>query len=163
MGNIQSFKPIIDRNSRILILGSVPSVESLNKKQYYANKRNQFWKIIFSLYNLTPLKSYDKRIEFLMEKNIALWDVIGVCSREGSLDSNIKNEIPNDFKTLFKKYPNIKYVFFNGNKSYETFKRKVGFKQYIYITFCKLPSTSPAHTVPFESKLSRWKNILIKV
>lgn len=161
MGNIQSFKPIIDSNSKVLILGSIPGVESLNKQQYYANKRNQFWKIIFSLYELCPYETYEERIEFLKSKNIALWDVIGSCFREGSLDSNIKNEVPNDFTSLFKKYPDIKCVFFNGNKAYETFKKEIGFEKYGYITFHKLPSTSPAHAVSFESKLNKWKIIKI--
>lgn len=159
MGEIKSFKPIIDSISKVLILGSMPGVESLNKQQYYANKRNQFWKIIFSLYELSPSEIYEEKIEFLKSKGIALWDVIDCCSREGSLDSNIKNEIPNDFAFLFEKHPNIKSVIFNGAKAYETFKTKIGFEKYKNIMFHKLPSTSPAHAVPFESKMNEWKTI----
>lgn len=154
---IKSFKPIIDSNSKVLILGSIPGVESLNKQQYYANKRNQFWKIIFSLYELSPSDNYEERIEFIKSRGIALWDVIDCCSREGSLDSNIKDETPNDFTILFKKYPNIKSVVFNGAKAYETFKKKIGFEKYEHIVFRKLPSTSPAHAIPFEIKMNEWK------
>lgn len=156
MEKIQSFKPIIDNNSKVLILGSIPSLESLNKVQYYANKRNQFFKIIFSLYELPLPETYEEKIEFLKNKDIALWDVINSCFREGSLDSNIKAEIPNDFKSLFEKYSNIKSVFFNGAKAYETFKKKIGFEKYEHIIFHKLPSTSPAHAIPFENKLNKW-------
>ncbi|WP_411679661.1 DNA-deoxyinosine glycosylase [Clostridium thailandense] len=159
MENIRSFKPIIDNNSKILILGSIPGVESLNKQQYYAHKRNQFWKIIFSLYELSPSESYEKKIKFLKSKGIALWDVIDCCFREGSLDSDIKNELPNDFTSLFEKHPNIRCVLFNGSKSYEIFKKKIGFENFKSIEFHKLPSTSAAHAIPFESKMNEWKII----
>lgn len=159
MENIKSFKPIINANSKILILGSVPGVESLRMQQYYANNRNHFWKIVFSLYDLPIPEKYEDKVEFLQSKNIALWDVIEQCYREGSLDSNIKEEIPNDFSSLLKKYTNIKYIFFNGGKAYECFKKRVGFNKYENIIFTKLPSTSPAYTIPFENKIKQWNII----
>ena len=162
MANIKSFKPVINVNSKILILGSIPGVESLAKQQYYANKRNHFWRIMFSLFDVPISEEYERRIELLQSKNIALWDVIEYCYREGSLDSNIKKESTNDFSMLFKSYPNIRYVIFNGTKAYESFEKNVGFENYKEITFIKLPSTSPAHTIPFETKMNEWQETVMR-
>lgn len=156
---IKSFGPIVDENSKILILGSIPGVESLNKQQYYGNARNQFWKIIFSLFDKSVPEEYKLKKEFLLEHEIGLWDVISDCFRQGSLDSNIKEAEVNDFKGLFETYPNIKHVFFNGSKAYETFKRKVGFENYPNIIFYRLPSTSPAYIKSFDEKFNEWKII----
>ena len=76
------------------------------------------------------------------------------CERSGSLDSNIKKDEPNDFISLFQEYPNIKHVFFNGTKAYNTYKKKIGFDE--SHSFYKLPSTSPAHAIKFEKKLESW-------
>lgn len=159
MDKIKSFGPIVDNNSKILILGSIPGVESLKKQQYYGNIRNQFWRIIFSLYNYDVPTDYEQKTDFLLEKGIGLWDVISNCIREGSLDSNIKEAAVNDFKWLFETYPDIKHVFFNGSKAYETFKRKVGFENYPNMEFQRLPSTSPAYIKSFEEKFNEWKII----
>ena len=155
---IRSFPPIVDSHSRILILGSMPGVESLRKQQYYAHPRNQFWKIIFTLFEEPLEESFSKRIAFLKDRGIALWDVIAECFREGSLDSSIKEEKVNNFKDFFCQYPNIKYVFFNGVKAYETFRKQIGF-DFPGLTFKKLPSTSPANAVKFEIKLQEWAEI----
>jgi len=158
----KSFKPIIDKNSKILILGSMPGRESLEKNQYYAYKRNHFWKIIFDIFNvkLSENEEYINKKALLIKKNIALWDVIESCFREGSLDSNIKKASENDFENFFKMYPNIKHIFFNGNKSHDVFKTKVGFK-FDNIGFHQLPSTSPAFAkIKYDEKLLKWKIIL---
>lgn len=157
---INSLLPIVNESSKILILGSIPGKQSLEKQEYYGNSRNAFWKIIFSLYDKEIESEYDKKVEFLKEKHIAIWDVIASCNREGSLDSNITNEETNDFESLFKKYPNIKHVFFNGTKAYDVFKKRIGFKLLENIEFEKLTSTSPANTISFEKKLELW-NIIV--
>ena len=156
MDKINSLSPIITKNSKVLILGSIPGAKSLEKQEYYGNSRNAFWRIIYSLYDKELEENYNEKISFLKSKDIALWDVIENCSREGSLDSNIKNENPNDFERLFKKYPNIKYVFFNGGKAYDVFKKRIGFEKFEYIKFEKLTSTSPANTIRYEKKLEMW-------
>lgn len=160
MTRIHSFAPIIDQQAQVLILGSIPGVESLAKQQYYANKRNHFWQLLCILFDQPLASSYVEKISFLKEQRLALWDVIGACYREGSLDTAIKQEEVNDFSWLFMTYPGIRYVFFNGGKAYETFRKKVGFAQYASITFTKLPSTSPAHTISFEHKLQQWQSII---
>lgn len=86
---IKSFEPLVDKESKVLILGSMPGVMSLNKQQYYGNPRNHFWKIIYSLFNEVEDELYEQKKAFLLRKGIALWDVINNCYREGSLDSNI--------------------------------------------------------------------------
>ena len=153
---LSSFLPIIDEHSCILILGSMPGVESLKLQQYYANPRNQFWKIIYSLFNIEPNPNYEERIAFIKSKKIAVWDVIGTCYREGSLDSNIQEEKVNDFSALFEAYPNIKTVLFNGGKAYETYKKWIGFGSIPNLTFHKLTSSSPANTKKYEEKLREW-------
>ena len=153
---LSSFLPIIDEHSRILILGSMPGVESLRLQQYYANPRNQFWKIIYSLFNSEPNPNYEERIAYIKSKKIAVWDVIGTCYREGSLDSNIQEEKVNDFSALFEAYPNIKTVLFNGGKAYETYKKWIGFGMIPNLTFHKLTSSSPANTKKYEEKLREW-------
>lgn len=156
MNKINSLAPIINKNSKVLILGSIPGKQLLDKQEYYGNNRNAFWKIIYTLYHAELEEDYDKKIEFIQSKNIALWDVIENCNREGSLDSNIKNENPNDFKPLFKQYPNLRYVFFNGGKAEDVFKKRVGFDLTEDIKYEKLTSTSPANTIKFERKLELW-------
>ena len=159
MSNLESFSPIIDARSRILILGSMPGAKSIEEQQYYANPRNQFWQIIYSLFSTPIDHDYNDRILFLRNKGIALWDVISTCTRVGSLDPKIENESVNDFSKLFEDYPNIKLVAFNGTKAFEVYKRRVSFDQ-TSIDYRLLPSTSPANTRKFEAKQKEWEKIL---
>lgn len=156
---INCFEPIIDNKSKILILGSMPSVESLNRQEYYAFKRNQFWKILHNLFKKELDESYEDKVKFLLKHNIALWDVLKVCERKGSLDSDIRNEETNDFDKLFKDFPNIEHVIFNGAKAYNSFKKHIGFNIKAGIKYYKLPSTSPAYTKKFQLKFEEWKII----
>lgn len=160
--NILSLDPIIDQNSQVLILGSMPGKESLDKKQYYANQRNHFWDILSSILDHEVSLDYRNRISVLLENKIALWDVIHSCQRIGSLDSNIKDEEPNNFQELLKLHPNLKLIVFNGGKAYEVFKKQIGFSSFSRIDFIKLPSTSPTpgrNVKSFEDKLKEWKII----
>lgn len=157
--NISSFQPIIDENSEIIILGSIPSVKSLEHSMYYGNPRNQFWKLIYSLFDEEVENEYSKRIDFILRHKIALWDVISDCFRQGSLDTNIKNARINDFDTLFKRYRNIEYIFFNGSKAENLFMKNIDKKLIEEKALFKLPSSSPARTIPFEEKIKHWKKI----
>lgn len=155
MTKCKSFKPAINNNSKILILGSMPGIKSLEMAQYYAHPQNRFWKVMSVLCN-TDLVSldYGKRIETLLKNNFALWDVIKSCSREGSLDSAIENEKPNNIKALLKKYPNIEKIYLNGNKSYSAFKKY--FPELLPISK-KMPSTSPANArFQMDALLKEW-------
>ncbi|ROI00205.1 DNA-deoxyinosine glycosylase [Chryseobacterium daecheongense] len=154
---ISSFPPIIDDASKILILGSIPGVKSLEKQQYYAHPQNAFWKIIFALFEEEFTENYAERIQVLKKHHIALWDVIDSCERKGSLDSEIRNEEANQIAELLDKHPNIQAIFCNGGKSYKNLQKILGkdFKIPIFL----LPSTSPLHTVSLEKKLEDWEKI----
>lgn len=154
---ISSFPPIISEGSKILILGSVPGVKSLEMQQYYAHPQNQFWKIIFEIFEEDFTADYQKRTEIIRKNNIALWDVIDTCEREGSLDTKIRNEEHNDILKILREHPNIKAVFCNGQKSFKNLKKILG--KEAEIPALVLPSTSPLHTIPLEKKLAEWKII----
>jgi TDG/mug DNA glycosylase family protein len=155
---IYSFPPIINEKCGIIILGSMPGVESLRKNQYYGHPRNAFWRIMFDLLGREFTQDYAAKKRMLLENRIALWDVIVSCEREGSLDTKIRADEPNDFEALYRDYPNIKHVYFNGQKAYETYRRKVGFDK--VRTFERLPSTSPAHAIGYNKKLDSWSKII---
>jgi len=155
---IFSFPPIIDNSSKILILGSIPGVKSLEKQQYYAHPQNKFWKIIFELFNEKFTEDYAERMNVLKKHHIALWDVIDSCERKGSLDSEIRNEEANQIEELLEKYPNIQAIFCNGGKSYKNLQKVLGKNFRIPIEL--MPSTSPLHTVSFKKKLEEWKTVL---
>jgi len=136
----------------------MPSVQSLALGQYYGNSRNAFWKILFAVFNAPFSTDYEKRKRVLLENHIALWDVLEACVRAGSLDSAIKQEVPNDFNSFLKAHPNIKHIYFNGQKAAAYFKQyaKVGNDYHLV----NLPSTSPAHAgKSFEIKLNEWSII----
>ena len=157
MSRISSFPPIVDKSSKILILGSVPGVKSLQMQQYYAHPQNNFWKLMFHLLDTEFSSDYHTRLQLLKKHRIALWDVIESCERKGSKDTDIKSEIDNDIQELINSYPNIKIIFCNGQKSYKNLLKVVG-KNFI-IPIVVLPSTSPLHTIKFEEKLEQWKII----
>ncbi|WP_250254858.1 DNA-deoxyinosine glycosylase [Chryseobacterium sp. Marseille-Q3244] len=155
---ISSFPPLIDEQSEILILGSIPGVKSLEMQQYYAHPQNKFWRIILELLNEEFTEDYSKRMETLKKHHIALWDVIDSCERKGSLDSEIKNEEANQIDELLRDHPNVKAIFCNGGKSYKNLQKLLG-KNYKLPIFL-MPSTSPLHTISFERKFEEWKKVL---
>ena len=162
MKNCKSFKPSINNNSKILILGSMPGVKSLEEQQYYAHPQNRFWKVMSVVCNEPKLHeySYELKLKNLLKNNIALWDTIKSCKREGSLDSDIQDETPNDIKGLLKKYPNIKTICLNGNKSYTAFKKYFPDLLEKY-TCLKMPSTSPANArYSLDTLIQDWAKVL---
>lgn len=153
-----SFPPISNPDATILILGTMPGAQSLATNQYYANPRNAFWKILFSLTNSPFSDDYERRKSLLLENHIALWDLLEVCVRPGSLDSAIEQEVPNDFDSFLKAHPNIRHIYFNGQKAAAYFKRYIQLENDYHLT--TLPSTSPAHAgKSFEGKLKEWSVI----
>jgi len=151
-----SFPPIINTESRVLILGSMPGGVSLQKQQYYAHPNNKFWTIIFSVLEMTMPNPYEERVECIKKRGIAVWDVIALCNREGSLDSAIKNEVPNEFSTLFESYPRIRLVAFNGTKARQVYKKYIDLRVDRQLEYITLPSTSPALTKSLEEKIKAW-------
>jgi len=158
----KAFEPIVSPDSKILILGTMPGEKSLLLQEYYGNKGNQFWRLLFSVYNFEPETNYLDKIKFLKEKNIALWDVLQYCEREGSLDSNIKNEVANDFKSFYSKYPLINKVFFSSKNAAAYYNKYVGCRE--DIEYNVLPSPSGANaTMSFAQKLEVWKEKLTSI
>ncbi|MFM9531969.1 DNA-deoxyinosine glycosylase [Lysinibacillus sp. IITD104] len=154
--------PIVDSATKVLIVGSMPGRQSLEKQQYYGNPRNHFWPIIGELLEIAIPNEYTERIALLKNNAIGLWDTIATCEREGSLDAAIRNEKPNDFQTLFEQYPNIQLVLFNGAKAFEVFKKHIGLELLDGRAYKKMPSTSPIpgkNIKTFTEKLKDWRII----
>ena len=158
---VRSFPPIAARNSRILILGSMPGRASLAAGQYYAHRQNAFWRIVCSLLGIAPASPYGARVRALRASRIAVWDVLHSCVRPGSLDSSIAEEAANDFNAFFRRHPGITHVFFNGAKAETSYKRHVLPAIERPLHYARLPSTSPAHAaLPFARKHTAWRAIL---
>ncbi len=161
---LKSFEPIVNNESEILILGSMPGIKSLEAQEYYAHPQNRFWKIMAILCNYSDLekKDYKVKTKTILGNKFALWDTIRSCSRKGSLDSNIQNIKPTDIKSLLKKYPNIKKICCNGAKSYSLFLK---YSKDIpsYVKVIQLPSTSPANAKYSLTKLLKeWEAVLVQ-
>ncbi len=161
MKRVHGFAPIADVDAAVLILGSMPGVASLRAGQYYAHPRNAFWPIVASLLAFDTAMPYESKTRALTAARIALWDVLGSCTRAGSLDSNITREVPNDFPAFLRAHRRIARVYFNGAKAENTFRRHVlpALDGHM-LRFTRLPSTSPAHAaMSFERKCAAWRVI----
>lgn len=148
--------PIYNENTKILILGSAPSVKSLELQQYYASKGNQFWKIISESLNTTDPIDYEKRLELLVQNQIGLWDIYSHFDRIGSLDSNFKQTKLNDFDALLST-ASIKLVIANGDKAYQEVLKSAIFE---YHTVIKCLSTSGANNGKAQERKIEWKEAL---
>ena len=160
---VYSFPPVVNQDTRVLVLGSMPGVKSLEQQQYYAHPRNHFWPIMFALFEQSPIVAYEQRIAWLLSKGVGLWDVMASCSRQGSLDSNIRAENVNDFGALFASYSQIERLYFNGTKAYDTFCKYKVMQRYPNLTMNKLPSTSPIpgrNRQNLAEKIAAWSIIL---
>lgn len=135
---VHPFKPIYNKDSKVLILGSFPSVKSREDKFYYAHPQNRFWQVLENIFD----EKIENKEEFLLNHNIALWDVIKSCEINRSSDSSIKSVKVNDIKGLIEK-TNIDIILLNGTKAYNLYQKYIA--QNIGIEVVKLPSTSPAN------------------
>lgn len=143
---IYSFKPVYDGKSKILILGSMASVKSLEKGFYYMHPQNKFWRVIALVAGNPVPESIEGKRQWLLDNNIALMDIIYSCERKGSLDSDIREVTPNDIRQVLDNAP-IRAIFCNGRKSYDTAR-----KNYPDVEFKYLPSTSPANAVGWSEQ-----------
>ena len=154
----RSFPPVVDSRTRLLVLGSLPGEESLARRQYYANPRNHFWRLIGAVagLDLVPLP-YEARLEALLAAGIGLWDTVGSATRRGSLDGAIRLDCANDLAALAEGLPALRAVGFNGGKSASLgLPRLAGRTD---LALIPLPSSSPAYTRPFEEKLAAWMRL----
>lgn len=135
---LHELPPVYDENSRVLILGTLPSPLSRKVRFYYGNPQNRFWATLAGVYEEEMPTTNDEKITFLLRHRIALWDVIAACDIEGAADSSIKNPVPNDFSVILD-YANIKQIFTTGKTAFKYFKKFTGMD-----SVC-LPSPSPAN------------------
>ena len=163
MSLVTSFPPLSRPNATVLILGSMPGVASLTAQQYYAHPRNHFWSIMADISGFDAAAPYAERVDALTQSRIAVWDVLQSCVRPGSLDSAIQagTRIPNDFAAFFAQHPGINRVCFNGAEAQNSFNKHVlSALDLPGVQYARLPSTSPAHAVPFARKLAAWREAL---
>ena len=164
---LTGFPPIATVDARVLVLGSMPSVASLAKRQYYGHPQNAFWRIMDSLFDAGLDRPYAERCQVLKRRGVAVWDVLHACRRAGSLDSSIHrdSEAANDFLRFFRRHRRIRCVFFNGTKAETAYRRhvlkEVGLLGH-ELQYERLPSTSPAHAGrSFAEKLRAWQAVRV--
>lgn len=155
-----SFPPISDNETEILILGTLPGERSLEMQQYYAHPQNRFWKVIAQITKSNLPINYEEKLSLLRENKIGVWDVVHSAKRIGSLDINILDEIPSDLDGFIENHPKLKTIAFNGSKSQKLYDKY--FKRNPTIKYLPLPSTSPANaTYNFERLCKSWIQILL--
>ena len=154
---IHPIPPTFDTNSRILILGSFPSVQSRQMMYFYGHPQNRFWKLLAAIFEESVPQTAEERKSFLLRNNVALWDVIGSCDISGSADSSIRNVVPNDLSLILSAAP-IRRIFTNGRKAQELYVRFLQ-KATGRAADC-LPSTSPSNAAwSFDRLLKAWQVI----
>ena len=157
---VTGLPPIVGGLPTALFLGNAPSVQSLARQQYYGNPRNAFWPIMGSLLGFAADAPYPQRTAALVAAGHAVWDVLAFCRRTGSLDSAVEREsmVVNDFAEFFGRWPTIRRVYFTGGAAEANYRRLTLVSP--DVEYARLPSTSPAHTVPFAAKLAAWRGAL---
>ena len=155
---IHPIPPLYDADSRILILGSFPSVKSREAAFFYGHPQNRFWKTVSTLLECPYPQNVEEKAKMLHEHHIALWDTIASCDIEGSSDSSIRNAVPNDLTPILKT-ATIRAIFCNGTTSFDLYRKYI--LPLTGIEARKLPSTSPANAAFSAQKLcENWKIIL---
>ena len=154
-----TFEPIFDEESRILILGSFPSVKSRENNFYYGHPQNRFWKVMAKILEVEVPQTIEEKKKMLYNNHVAIWDVIHSCTIEGSSDSSIRDVQVNDFTTILEA-SKVERIYVNGTKAYELYHKyaenKTGIKA------IKLPSTSPANAAwGLERLCEAWKEKII--
>ena len=153
-------QPVISPGCRVLIVGSFPSKISLIRGEYYANPRNDFWKIMEIVLTMPSGLHYADRIAFILTHSIGLWDVICRCIRPGSADGAIRDPTPSEIGSLLIRYPSIRYILCNGRRAESgidaTLLHGAGDISENLIDIRYLPSSSPAHAIKFAEKCAHW-------
>lgn len=158
---LSGLAPLVSANTRVLILGSFPGARSLEAQQYYGHPQNHFWRILEAIWPDSPrgicATSYENRSAWLLERGLGLWDVYASCERSGSLDSAIRNAVPNNIAALH--LPQLAAVAHNGAESF----KHAHHTQTLGVPVYKLPSTSPANASwRFERKLAAWREVMVQ-
>ena len=164
---VVSFPPQVAAECRVLILGTVPSLRSLELRQSYGHAQNLFWPLMGELFDAGPELPYAERIARLQRRGVGIWDVLKQCERPGSLDSSIvpDSEVPNAIPQLLRKHATIQAIALNGGKAQQAFRRHIvpqlDATLRDRIEILALPSTSPANaSIPRVEKRRRWRELL---
>jgi hypoxanthine-DNA glycosylase len=167
MGRIHCFEPIIDFKTEVLVIGTIPGVESLKQSTYYANKSNHFWDIVYRCfdsawdpYEVVIKTDRERLYSFLLKNKVGLWDIIESCERKGSSDNKIVNPIYNDFKPLLSKYSKVKMLIFNGIAAKSFYKRSQNVNLKVPAVLKVLNSTSTLNPNNTFMILNEWKKAL---
>lgn len=149
------FEPVYNNESRILILGTFPSVKSRENQFYYGHPQNRFWKVLAAIFESNPLNTIEEKKAFLLQHNIAIWDVIASCDITGSSDSSIKNVVPTDLSVIIKN-ANIEAIYANGATAAKLFRKYQ--ERVVQREIICLPSTSPANAgYSLERLIESWQ------
>lgn len=152
------FEPIVFKDTEVLIVGSFPSIKSVENDFYYAHPRNQFWKILAAVTGY-PINNRDQKIWLLKEAKLGLWDMIQHCSRENSLDSSLADEVVNDIPALLERYPSIRKIAFTGRKAEALYRLHFS---YLGLEVAYLPSPSAAYAkMNLTQKIEAYKEALL--
>ncbi len=159
---LHTFGPVYNANSKILILGSLPSVKSRKQQFYYGHPQNRFWKVIATIFEENIPETIEEKRTLLLKNQVALWDVIESCDIIGSSDSSIRNVKENDMRVILGQ-AKIEAILLNGSKAYELFiKYCQAYTKNENLKLVKLPSTSPANATWTLDRLTQiWKNEII--
>lgn len=154
---LAGLEPVVDANTRLIVLGSFPGVASLQAQQYYGHPRNHFWPILAALWRVDLMSAtYAERLAAAHEHGLGIWDVYASCEREGSLDSAIENARFNDLASLKQRAPKLEAIAHNGGESARAMRHTGALGLPVY----RLPSTSPANASwRFERKLAAWRAV----
>ena len=152
---LDGLAPVLDANTRLIVLGSFPGVASLRAQQYYGHPRNHFWPILAALWGTDLVAAtYPQRLAEARRRSLGLWDVYASCRREGSLDSAIEQARLNDLASLRQRAPGLRAIVHNGGESARAMART----RALGVAVLRLPSTSPANASwSFERKLAAWQ------
>ena len=153
-----TFEPVYDMNSKVLILGSFPSVKSRENGFYYGHPQNRFWKVLAQVFETDLPKDIEEKKIFLLTHHVAVWDVVESCTIIGSSDTSIKDVVVNDFSKILERSM-IEKIYVNGGKAYELYHKYA--EEKTGIRAIKLPSTSPANAAWSLDRLTEvWKCIV---
>lgn len=158
----KGFPPIVGKRARVLVLGSLPSRQSILRQQYYAHPQNAFWRIMEALLDVDSAKPYSARTALLKEAGVAVWDVLDSSVRPGSMDADIveSTAVSNDIVGFLQRHRQVRAILFNGQAAARLFRRRMGHRLAEVdreIDLHTLPSTSPAYaTLSLAAKTRRW-------
>jgi double-stranded uracil-DNA glycosylase len=164
VSRVESFPPLAKEDAALLILGSMPGPASLARNEYYGHPQNLFWKLLGEIFDFPATAPYPVRVEALMRRRIAVWDVLHSCTRPGALDSAIvmNTAVVSDVAGFLAAHPRITRIAFNGSTAEKIFRKRVlptlghPVQQ---VELVRLPSTSPANaSVPVARKLEEWRS-----